>query len=204
MKDTLDMAQSAGVVVVRANQPKDEISAKGRFTVEHWRDGEKIGEYAMPNAITDEGRSKLLDVMFHGSAAITTWYMGLVDSTSYTAQAAGDGYTQLASANGWRENTYYTDTNNSDNAGTRPVWGAGSPGVTSHLATTTNATVAIFTVTSGGSGTVKGLFIAGGTSAQTKSDVASGNVLWSAALFTSGDVAVLSGDQLKVTYSVSA
>ena len=55
------------------------------------------------------------------------------------------------------------------------------------------------------SGTVKGLFLAGGdATAQTKADHTSGSVLWATALFTSGDVAVNDEDQLKVTYSVSA
>jgi hypothetical protein len=164
-----------------------------------------IGKYDMPNAITDEGRSKLLNVMFNSGTAITAWYMGIVDSTSYSALAAGDVYTQIGGTNAWKEYTHYTDDLNSNSAVTRPSWGAGAAGVVSHVASTTNATAAVFDITSGGSGLVKGLFITGGlSSAQTKGDATTGNVLWSAALFTGGDVTILTGDQLKVTYTVSA
>jgi hypothetical protein len=53
---------------------------------------------------------------------------------------------------------------------------------------------------------VKGIFIAGGTNAQTKNDHTAGtaNTLWSTALFSGGDVTVQNGDQLKVTYTVNA
>ena len=39
---------------------------------------------------------------------------------------------------------------------------------------------------------------------QTKSDHTTNGCLWATALFTSGDVTVSAGDQLKVTYTVSA
>ena len=56
-----------------------------------------------------------------------------------------------------------------------------------------------------GSGTVKGLFlVGGGTASNTKGDHASDGTLWATALFSSGDVVVQNGDQLKVTYTVSA
>jgi hypothetical protein len=52
---------------------------------------------------------------------------------------------------------------------------------------------------------VKGVFCCGGANAQTKGDhTGAGNYLWATALFNSDDVPVTSGDQLKVTYSVSA
>jgi hypothetical protein len=36
------------------------------------------------------GKDLLLNVMFHGTSAITTWYLGLIDKAGYTALAAGD------------------------------------------------------------------------------------------------------------------
>ena len=52
---------------------------------------------------------------------------------------------------------------------------------------------------------MKGVFLAGGiANAQNKNDHTSGGTLWATALFTSGDVVVANGDQLKVTYTVSA
>jgi hypothetical protein len=56
-----------------------------------------------------------------------------------------------------------------------------------------------------GSGSVHGLFLVGGGSAPTtKNDAAGGGTLWAAAAFSSGTVTVQNGDQLKVTYTVSA
>ena len=200
--DTLKIDQTATASVIR--RKPDTLSPKGWFRVEHYRNGVKIGEYNTPNAITDQGRQKMLDVMFDSATHITAWYMGIVDSTSYSALAAGDSYAQIGGSNGWHEYTNYTDDANGNSAVTRPGWGAGASSVLSHVVSTTNATSAVFDITSGGSGTVKGLFIVGGTNAQTKSDnTASGNVLWSSALFAGGDVTVLNGDQLKVTYTIS-
>jgi hypothetical protein len=210
MKSELNMGQAAGVELVRPAKPvADMLNAKGRFHVEHWRGGQKIAEYEMPNYITNEGRTRLLNVMFNSGTPITAWWMGLVDSTSFTAYSQGDSYAQIGGTNGWAENTSYTDDANSNSATTRPAWGAGSATVTgtspTAVVTTTNASPAVFDITSGGNGTVKGLFIVGGAAgAQTKGDHAASAILWAAAAFTAGDVAVLSGDQLKVSYSVTA
>ncbi len=206
MKSELHMGHAAGVKLVRAAKPvADLLDPKGRFHIEHWRGGKKIADYDMPNNITNEGRTRLLNVMFNSGTPITSWWMGLVDSTSFTAYAPGDSYAQIAGTNGWLENTSYTDDANGNSAVTRPVWGAGTATVTSNVAQTTNAAPAVFDITSGGSGTVKGLFIVGGAAgAQTKGDHAASAILWAAAAFTAGDVSVLNGDQLKVSYSVTA
>ena len=206
MKSELNMGHAAGVTLVRAAKPvADLLDPKGRFHIEHWRGGKKIADYDMPNNITNEGRTRLLNVMFNSGTPITSWWMGLVDSTSFTAYAPGDSYAQIAGTNGWLENTSYTDDANGNSAVTRPVWGAGTATVTSNVAQTTNAAPAVFDITSGGSGTVKGLFIVGGAAgAQTKGDHAASAILWAAAAFTAGDVSVLNGDQLKVSYSVTA
>ena len=61
----------------------------------------------------------------------------------------------------------------------------------------------MFDITS--AGTVKGVFLVGGVAAEnTKNDHTAGGTLWATALFTSGDVVVANGDQLKVTYTISA
>jgi hypothetical protein len=205
MTSKLNVGHAAGVEVVRPAKPaSDQLTPHGRFVVEHWRDGRKIAEYAMPNYITDEGRQRLLEVMFHGGTAITSWWMGLVSSASFTAYAQADCYAQIGGTNGWTEFTNYTDDGNSNSASTRPAWGAGAATVNTHVAQVTNATTAVFDITN--SGTVKGLFIVGGAAGcQTKGDnAASGGRLWAAAAFTAGDVAVQNGDQLKVTYTVTA
>ncbi len=193
--DILQMRQSADVELVRG---KPEIlPIKGKFHIEHLRAGEVIGDYDVPNTITTEGKLFLLDTMFHGTAAITTWYVGLVDNTGYSAFATGDTYDNINQpGNGWDEFTTYTV---SANATIRATWDEGAAYGAGNI---TSSTTAVFDITA--NGTVKGIFVCGGANAQTKSDdTATGNKLWSAAPFSSGNVTVLNADQLKVTYTVS-
>lgn len=199
----LAVRQAADVELVRAAKPATEnhLTPRGRFIVEHLRNGEVLGTYEFPNGITNEGKNFLLDVMFHATSAIATWYLGLIDNSGFTALAAGDIYDNINQAgNGWDEFSNYTDAGNSNSTTTRPTWTEGAASGQS----ITNGTVVVFDIT--GSGTVKGLFVAGGTNAQTKGDHTAGSAhkLWATALFTGGDVPVVNGDQLKATYTVSA
>lgn len=196
----MSVGHSAGCNVVRARKAEDQVGLRGRFVVEHFRKGEKIGQYEFPNGITNQGKNKLLDVMFHGVSAITTWWLGLIDNSGYTALAAGDTYQNITQAgNQWSEFTNYTDPANSDSGTTRPEW---TEGAASSQAIT-NASPVVFDITD--TGTVKGLFLVGGiANAQNKSNHEASGVLWATALFNTGDVAVNADDQLKVTYTVSA
>jgi hypothetical protein len=205
----LNAQQAASVQLVRAadvkraklNQVVDLINMGGRFQVEHWRAGKLIGNHNIKNGIVNEGKNKLLNVMFDGATQITQWYLGMIALTGFTALAATDTYDDINQvANGWDEFTNYTDANNGASAVTRPEW----PTDPASAQSITNSTVAIYDITGAG-GTVKGIFaVGGGAAPQTKGDHAPGSTLWATALFTSGDVVTLVGDQLKVTYSVSA
>lgn len=206
----LNLAQSAGVQLVRANRDDKPIgqspvnsalkALRGRFQVEHIRDGKVINTFDFPNGIVNEGKNFLLDVMFHGTTAYGTWYLGLIDNSGFSALANDDTYDDIDQAgNGWDEFKTYTDAGNGDSTTTRPAWTEDAASGQS----ITNSTVVVFDIT--GTATVKGVFLAGGANAQTKGDhTASGNTLWATALFSGGDVAVQNGDQLKVTYTVSA
>jgi len=196
----MSVCQNAGCSLVRAHRAEDQLQPRGRFVVEHFRNGEKIGHYEFPNGITNEGKNKLLDVMFHGVSAITTWWLGLIDNSGYSALAATDTYENINQAgNGWDEFTDYTDAGNGGSASTRPEW---TEGAASSQAIT-NGSPVVFDIT--GSGTVKGLFLVGGiANAQNKGNHEAGGTLWATALFGTGDVPVNAQDQLKVTYTVSA
>lgn len=201
--DHISLKQAAGVQLTRAadKSPASLLNGlRGRFQVEHTRGGKVIGKYDFPNGITNEGKNFLLNVMFHATSAYSTWFLGLIDNSGYTALAAGDIYDNIDQAgNGWDEFKSYTDDANADSTTTRPEW---TEGAASGQAIT-NGTVVIFNIT--GTGTVKGVFLCGGANAQTKGDhTASGNVLWATALFSGGDVLVENGDELKVTYTVTA
>jgi hypothetical protein len=178
-----------------------DLNLRGRFSVEHWYNGELLGVYPCKNDSTNEGRNRFLDVGWNGIPKIVIWYMGIIDYTGYTALAVTDLYRNInLAANGWDEFTSYTDTNNADDATTRPIWVSDAASGQSIA----NTTKSIFTVTS--AGIVKGLFLVGGSSnAQIKGDnTGSNSILWATALFTIGDVPVFIGSVLRVAYAISA
>jgi len=197
-----NLTMSQGAVCQVAKAPKrtnDRIGLHGEFKMELIRNGKVIRSESFPNAITDEAKDDLLNVYFSGDTQNTSWHLGLIDDSGFTALAVTDTYDNIDQVgNGWDEFAGYTDPANSDSALTRPGWtesGASSQSIT-------NSTQVSFAVTA--SGTIKGLFVVTGPNAQTKSDnTATGNILWSAALFSGGDETVSDGDELKVTYTVN-
>jgi hypothetical protein len=190
--------QSAGVEVVRA--PKSDLQFNNPVKIEHYRDGAKIAEINTHNALTNEGKAKLLNVAFHNVAAIATWYAGLVDNANFTQELAADTYAQINGTNQWKEYTTYTDANNSDNTLTRPEWPEGAASGTPP--SITNSSPMIYNITVNGA--VHGVaIVGGGSAAATKADAAGGGTLWATADFTAA-VTVQNGDQLKVTYTVTS
>lgn len=201
----LVLKDRADVEVKRLTQnPASSLSQvlglRGEFTVDHYRNGKRINCYRFQNGITNEGKNNLLNVMFNAQTQITAWYLGLIDNANFSALADDDTYDDIDQAgNGWDEFQSYTDPGNADSSTTRPAW----PEDAASAQSITNSTLALFDITA--TGTVKGIFLAGGIAgAQTKGDHAAGGTLWATALFTGGDVPVSNGDQLKVSYTVSA
>ena len=131
---------------------------------------------------------------------ISSWFLGLIDDAGYTALADTDTYDNIDQVgNGWDEFSDYTDAGNGDSATTRPAW----PVDAASTQSITNSLVAVFDMT--GPGTVKGLFLVGGVAnANLKGNHEPGGTLWVTALFAGGGVVVQNGDQLKITYTVSA
>lgn len=149
--------------------------------VQHIRNGEVIGVYKTLNGITNEGINNLLDVHFGAEAQITDWYMGLVNNSGFSAFADTD---TMNSHSGWSEFTTYNESD-------RPAW---APSSASNRSISNSSSVD-FSIT--GSGTIKGIFV---VSDDTKSGTS--GTLWATAAFAS-NVAVINGDVLKVTYTVS-
>lgn len=177
--------QAEAVVHRYRNSRGDRLKMAGVFEVvcvgadgrEKWRD-------KSANMITNTALNSILDVYFHASSQITTWYVGLIHSTNYAAgPAAGD---TMASHAGWEEGTEYSES-------ARQEWQEGA----ASSQQITNATSADFSINA--TATMKGLFL---TSSATKGG--STGTLWSAVLFSGGDQAVGNGDVLKVTYTVTA
>lgn len=156
---------------------------KGKFIVEHFnKSGDQIGTYAFPNGIKDLAQNYALDASFRGGAQISTWYLGLIDTTGFSTDPDAD---TMASHAGWTEADDYTEAN-------RVEWVTGAAAGRA----ITNPTTAEFSVNA--TVTLSGLFV---TSDNTKNGTT--GTLWSTALFAS-TVTANNGDTLKVTYSVTA
>jgi hypothetical protein len=181
--DPIDLGQEAVAQVIKGSPLKQlqDLLAKGKFTIQHFRDGKLLDAYEVNNGIVDVGMNSLLDVGFNAGTQITTWYIGLIDNSGFTALAAGD---TMASHTGWTESSDYDEA-------TRPEWTTGSPSARA----ITNATTVDFTINA--TKTIKGIFI---TSNSTKGGTT--GTLWSTAAFGS-TVPVVDNDVLKVTYTLS-
>lgn len=201
MTHNLKFNQSASLQIGRSGNVTSSILApKGWFDVEHWRDGILLASFGVPNGVVNEGKNNLFDVYFDSGTQITTWYMLLIDNANFSALASDDTYDDIDQAgNGWDEFVDYTDAGNGDSTVTRPVWNP-DPASSQSI---TNSTQVVFDITAGG--TVKGLgIVGGGAASNTKGDHANDGTLWATALFDQGDTAVVIGDQLKISYTVSA
>lgn len=177
--DQLELNQNLSVSMERGRGVLEQLDLKGFFHVEHFNAaGELLGTYDLENGITNEGKNALLNIMFHGSTQITTWYIGIIDNGGTPTEAAADTLVTHT----WTEFTNYT--------GNRLAWvedAAASQSIT-------NTTPTSFPIL--GTAVLKGIFIA---------SVATGTsgTLWSTADFAS-TVAVANGDTLKITYTVNA
>jgi hypothetical protein len=181
----MKLNQKTFVSVVRKREISNKLDFTNPIILEHYRGGVLLGKHLTLNGITNEGKNLILDVMFNDVTPIAnaSWFIGLISLAGFTALAAAD---VMNSHGGWTEYINYSQA-------TRVAWGSG----VASSQVTTNASPATFNI-NGAGGTVKGVFI---TSNSTKSGIT--GKLWSTALF-GADVPVTSGDELKITYSVSA
>lgn len=144
------------------------------------KNGKLKWEDEAKNLVVNEGLNSILDVCFHASTQITTWYIGLKNTGT---PAAGD---TLASHATWTENSNY------DEAARQEFVEAAASG----QSITNSANVASFTISTD-SQTIAGAFLC---SASTGTS----GTLMSVADFTGGDKSADDGDTLEVTYTLSA
>ncbi len=133
------------------------------------------------NIVTNVGLNHILDVIFHGTSAISPWYVGIKNAGSV---AAGD---TAASHAGWTENENYDEA-------TRQEY---EEAAASGQSITNSANKATFTIDTD-SQTIAGAFL---DSTSTKGGTA--GILVCAADFASSKSAD-DNDTLEVTYTISA
>lgn len=154
----------------------------GVFRGEFFRDGKKFDEVEAHNLVVNSGLNDNLNVYLNGSGQTTSWFMGIFQG-NYTPVSTD---TAASIAGNSTECSSYTSA-------TRPAW---TPAVPSGQAITNSASRATFTFNA--TVTVYGAFL-------ISSNVIAGTsgILFAAAQFGSSK-AVVSGDQLLLTYSFSA
>lgn len=191
MQDNANPQSQTAAGLVAAPDASESMQIKGVFRLEHWRDGELIHAEDYRNTVTTVGKNHMLDTELAGSAyTVTGPYIGLISSASYSAIAAGD---TMSSHAGWLE---AGNANAPTYTSPRKTlsFSAASGG---SKATSSSASFAIT-----GTGTVKGSFVVLGSGALTTIDNTGGTLL-SAGLFSGGDRAVINGDTLNVSYTLS-
>lgn len=164
------------------NYETNNLRVGGIFHCRLIRAGRLIDVWDEPNLVTNEGLNHLLNVYFNGTSAVTTWYLAPFEG-NYTPVAGDTAATFPASAT---ECTAYTQS-------TRVAYvsaAAASQNVTN------SASPATFTFNA-----TKTIYGASLNSVSTKS--ATTGTLFAAARF-SASKAVVSSDQLLITYSFTA
>lgn len=161
----------------------DALKLENTFTIEQFRDGKVIHTETISNAVTNAAIDDILDTYFGATAKKAGFFLGLIDSTGFTAAALTD---TMASHAGWTEFVTY-------NEAIRQGW---TPSAAASQSITGSA-VSEFTIGTVASQTIHGLFV-------TDNNVKSGatGFLWSTALFSS-PAPVATADVFRVTYTLN-
>lgn len=159
----------------------------GRFIMEHYRDGKLIHREIAPNGVTDVGINAVLEHLFNAGTLSTTWYIGLINNSGFTALASTD---TMASHAGWTELTAY------DEFGTNPGREIYNPAAAASRMVTNSAATAGYTFNATNS--VKGAFLVDDDGDPTPTV----GILLATATFTSAR-AVEDNDVINLTYIVS-
>jgi len=175
----------ASVISPRIVRPRFLVESV--WDVEHWRKGELLSKTQDHNICTDEGLNALLDIMFHASTQITTWYVAIFEDNG--TPAVGSTYAVPGFAT---ESTAYDEAN-------RPAY---DEAAASSKSITNSANKAVFTISA--TKTIYGeALVGGGTGADTKDDQAGGGTLYCESLFGASK-SVVDNDVINVTITLTA
>ena len=188
---SIEKAKSTDTVssgLVAGTRSGESALALGQFNFECiGADGKVKWTGSVPNLVVNAGLAYMAGSALTSVAQITTWYIGLYGAGASNTPAAGD---TMASHAGWTEVVPYSNATRV--AATFVTATTANPSVV-----TNSASPASYTINA--TSTVGGAFL---TSGSAKSGTT--GTLFSASDFTSpGDRAVVSGDTLNVTYTMS-
>jgi len=188
---TVDKAKSTDTVsagLVAGTRSSENALALGQFDFECiGADGKVKWTGSVPNLVVNAGLAYMAGSALTSVTQITTWYIGLYGAAASNTPAAAD---TMASHAGWTENVGYSNA-------TRVACTFVTATTANPSVATNSASPASYTINA--TSTVGGAFL---TSGSAKSGTA--GTLFSASDFTSpGDRAVVSGDTLNVTYTMS-
>lgn len=169
--------------VERHGGPTAKFLVSSFWKWELYREGTLLWEDQNHNVCTDEGLNRLLDVMFHGTAATATWYVAIFESNTTPLT------THTYAVPGYTESSAYTE-------GTRQEY---VEGAASGKQITNSSNKATFSINA-----TKTIYGGALVSLSTKADTAGGGVLYCSSQFSGGGKSVTSGDTLKVTITLTA
>lgn len=165
----------------------EKVKIKGVYHFECYdKDGNLKWKDKSKNTVVTVGRNELLNNGIDGS----TGYMGLISDVDWSEILVGN---TMGSHAGWKEAGNSNAPTYSDNRKTC-VWAAAGSGA--------KALSAALSFAMTGAGTLKGAFIVFGTGASATIEN-TGGVLLSAGLFSGGDRAVINGDTVNVSYTIT-
>lgn len=188
---SIEKAKSTDIVssgLVARTGTGEEMLAMGKFRIQCFdKDGNLKWEDENHNLVVNTGLQYMCGTALTSVTQVTSWFLGLYGAGASNTPAAGD---TMASHAGWTEVVPYSNA-------TRPACTFATATTANPSVATNSASVAAFTINA--TSTVGGAFL---VSNSTKSGTT--GTLFSAADFASpGDRAVVSGDTLNVTYTLS-
>ena len=186
--DKTKSTDTASSGLVAGSRSGESALALGRFNFECiGADGKVKWTDSVPNLVVNVGLAYMAGTALTSVAQITAWYVGLYGAGASNTPAAGD---TMSSHAGWTEVVPYSNA-------TRVACTFVTATTANPSVATNSASPASFSINA--TSTVGGAFL---TSGSAKSGTA--GTLFSAVDFSApGDRAVVSGDTLNVTYTMS-